>query len=195
MASVDRAAAKEQAAAHFADGLKHLKTGQYEEAIARFTDAEAWFAKLPETHRQSAVVARIRRAGALAGLDRYREALTILDAILDADMTLPDFPDEIPLVRWSQIVCLRHLGRSDDASAAARKLIRRVDPGATPKQRLYVTRAFLMQAEISKATGDLHKALAATEEAMIRSSQSDEPAFAEVHSEAKQMRASLLKKV
>jgi tetratricopeptide (TPR) repeat protein len=205
VAAREREATTSRASKQFFHGLKLLQSAnsgsallqrrRFEQAAAEFAAAEEGFSQYL-THYESAGIARVRRAVALGSLQRYDEALEILDALIASPISFPDFPDELPSIYWSRAVYLQQLGRVDEADGAAEELLAKAGSGATPKQRGFVAQAFLLQAQSAEATGRLDDALAAAEAAIAQCSIVENPSRrSEVLGAAEPLRASLLERV
>jgi hypothetical protein len=134
------------------------------------------------------------------GTRRYAEALAVFDELAadvgsDGRLRGESSSDQLPTVLWGRAVCLEHLGRLPAAREAVGRLIDEVGSGTTPKQRLYVGQAYLLQARTAEARGRFDEAAEGVNAAIRHCSSVDEPVLKAVLHEAEQMKAALQARV
>jgi tetratricopeptide (TPR) repeat protein len=168
---------------------------QYGQAAPYFAEAEATLRPLGSEQRL-AVGAAVELGTVLARLERFEEALEILDRVIDEvgiGGTLPDvsgavadaMADLIPGVVSIWLTAHERIGRWDEAGSAAEAVIAALDPGTTQKRRVVVAEAFRLLAGAALAQEDWAEALVAWEEVIKRCDGEEDLVF--VHMKAQAM--------
>ncbi len=194
----DHAAARARATKLFDRGQKQFRRRRFGKAAEFFAAAEAEIEGFRECFNW-VVTFRLRRAFCLYALSRWGEALAIFEGLIADHRKLKAagledvyngdrFPDEIPAIYWTRVLCLRDLGRLREARDAIPDLIEQIGSGTTPTQRAYLGDAYLLQARVAESESDYEQALRAADSALAHCSGYDEPWVEEARNEAEQLR-------
>ena len=182
---------------HFMAALAQFKAGRYEDAVASFAAVEAESPPALTTYR---VLAKARRAGALFALNRWSDALVLLDELVAdkeslAKINRERFPDEVATIYSARAGCLEMLQRWPEARECVTDLIEEVQDGNTPTQRFYLADAYLLRAKAAVARRDFSTAFAAIDASLAQCASGNDDQTTKVRRQAEELYESLKARV
>jgi type VII secretion ATPase EccA len=106
---------------HYVRGVLYFRTGRWPDVLVQFPEGKSW--RHPELKAAGAAMATT----ALASLGVFEEAFRRGDAAIEGDRV----PGAANIALYTQGMCLRHVGREDEAVELLRRVYSR-DPKFTP---------------------------------------------------------------
>jgi len=129
-----------------------FKLRRFAEAVEPLEEAERAAALIPGW--DSIVVgARLIRAGAFLGLERWAEAVDLTDDLVEVQEWLYD-PVYLQTGLHTRIVALKALGRWQEADAGAAALRKSLPEEQTPRTRQHLREALEIQAQAAQRAGN-----------------------------------------
>lgn len=183
--------ARENVMANWRLGDALYRAGCYEAALPHMAVVAEQLSQIPGMG-PLALRTRGQQAAALFGLGRFRESVEIFDLVIAMKSEVPGMladPELQELRLWDWVAdamalkvgALRQLDEVGEAEAANEILIDAFDQGTSTQQRWIVANALLERGRFARARGDAEAALAALEEALLRSPASESEKLACTH--------------
>jgi tetratricopeptide (TPR) repeat protein len=145
-----------------------------------------------EAYRAVALLAAVRHSQVLMQMGKLEAALYSVEAVLDLNVEVPEYPDLLADAHGERLYLLEKLGRTEETAETARALIRRFGTSDLISGKYVAAMALNALGRIEQARGDGELALRAFGAACRLCSVADSEELEEVYSEALIGRATCL---